>query len=269
MLSSKNSLRSYFLLAGITLGLLMPFLLDAKDEKDHQLKNGRTDFSRKFQKEWLDRPIVIRQEFVSGAINGYFPSSGTVEKCAKRFYKALDYLPEELIRKSGLKYVTFLRSPSLNGKRVGGIASGNTIFLNVNFSSKTVFHEFFHIFDPCRHQKKWTDLNDRNFIYIGNKYYEAKLTRDEKKQARKSIRKRDIARGFVSDYAMSNETEDRAETFAYMIVEGKNFLRRTKNPAVKAKMEYIMSLFTDRNLLDKAFWEKHFDCRFKLKNRHY
>jgi hypothetical protein len=64
---------------------------------------------------------------------------------------------------------------------------------------------------------------------------------------------------FVSRYAMSEEREDRAETFAFMIVEGNKFLRRTeKSPVMKKKMEYIIDATDRRSLLGKDFWISNF-----------
>ena len=63
---------------------------------------------------------------------------------------------------------------------------------------------------------------------------------------------------FVSRYAMSNEREDRAETFAYMMVEGRNFLRRTQRSHVlKKKMDYIIQITTENNTLSASFWKRH------------
>ena len=232
-------------------------------------KIGKSNFSKSFQKKWGNRSIAVRQELSNKKISGYFPNSRTVEKSAERFYKTLDYLPEQLIRKTRLKYVTFLRDLKLNGQYAGGIASGDTIYLPVDFSTRTVFHEFFHIFDPQKNSKKWRELNEKKFIYTGSKFYKVEMNSKDKRQVKKNKNSNDIRNDFVSEYAMSFEHEDRAETFAYMIVEGKKFLKRTKNPVMKAKMEYIMALFIERKLLDQEFWDKHFDSKFRVKKRHY
>ncbi len=237
--------------------------------KENKVKSGKSNFSKSFQKKFGNRPITVRQELSNKRISGYFPNSRTVEKSAERFYKILDYLPEDLIRKTKLKYVTFLRDLKLNGQYAGGVASGNTIYLPVDFITKTVFHEFFHIFDPKSKDKKWRDLNEKKFIYTGSKFYKVEMNSKDKRQVKKNKRNNDIRDDFVSEYAMSFEHEDRAETFAYMIVEGKKFLKRTKNPVMKAKMEYIMALFIERKLLSQEFWDKHFDSRFRVKKRHY
>ena len=236
---------------------------------ENKVKTGKSNFSKSFQKKWGSRPITVRQELSNKNISGYFPNSRTVEKSAEKFYDTLNYLPEDLIRKSKLKYVTFLRNLKLNGEYAGGIASGDTIYLPVDFTSKTVFHEFFHIFDPKRNDKNWQDLNEKKFIYTGSKFYKVEMNSKEKRQVKKNKRNHDIRDDFVSEYAMSFEHEDRAETFAHMIVEGKKFLKRTKNPVMKAKMEYIMTLFIERKLLSNEFWNKHFDSKFRVKNRHY
>ena len=259
-------MKKYSLIIYLLFALLLPMGLCAKNTP---AESKNIKFSKRFQQKWGKRPIQIRQHYSNPRITGSYPSDKTVEKCAEKFYQTLDYLPESLIRKTHLKYVTFLRNLRLNGQLAGGIASGDTIFLPIDFESKTVFHEFFHIFDPQRKDKRWTDLNDKKFAYSGSKFYEVKMTKKERRQVKKTNRRDNVAESFVSSYAMSFEHEDRAETFAHMIVEGRRFLNRTKNPVLKAKMEYIMNLFIERNLLNKDFWEKHFNKKFKLENRFY
>ena len=237
--------------------------------EEKQSAANKINLSRRFQKKWGNRPIMVRQQLTKQTISGLLPSDQTVEKCAERFYRTLDYLPESLIRKTRLKYVTFLRKLKFNNEYAGGVASGDCIYLVVDFSEKTVFHEFFHIFDPQRHDAVWRNFNDKRFTYSGSKFYKVEMSKKQRRQVKKLNRKDDIADSFVSQYAMSFEHEDRAETFAYMIVEGRNFLKRTKNPVIKAKMEYIMDLFIKRNLLGRDFWDKHFDQKFKAKNRLY
>ena len=234
-----------------------------------KVRSGKANFSKRFQQQWGKRPLTVRQEIRNDRIAGSFPTSKTVEKSAEKFYKTLEYLPEELIVKSGLKYVTFVQDLKLNGQYAGGVASGDTIFLPPEFKDAAVFHEFFHVFDPKAKDEKWIKLNDPSFSYTGSQFYQIDYSKKERRKIKKNIRKDKIQEGFVSTYAMSFEHEDRAETFAYMIVEGKRFLKRTKNPVMKAKMEYIMELFVQRKLLDQAFWDKHFDSKFKVKNRFY
>ena len=251
----------------LILALGLPTFLFGAD--DSRSRRGKENFSNSFKKQWSSRPLKVRQQNLSKDISGSFPSSSVVAKSAERFYKALEYLPPDLIKKSGLKYVTFLRNLKLNGQPAGGAAGGGVIYLPPDFAEKTVYHEFFHIFEKSRKNETWCKFNPPGFRYTGNQFYGSKFSKKEQKQIRKNIRKDDVQEAFVSTYAMSAEGEDRAETFAFMIVEGKRFLKRTKNPVMKMKMEYIMELFIQRDLLNKQFWEQHFDGKFNSKKRYY
>ena len=256
-----------YLASLLILALALPSALRAAPNRGE--RTGKANFSNKFEKKWSSRPLKIRQQNLSKSVSGTFPSSSVVAKSAERFYKALEYLPPDLIKKSGLKYVTFMRNLRLNGQPAGGAAGGNTIYLPPDFEEKTVYHEFFHIFDPHGKSEKWTKLNPPGFRYTGNQFYARKFSKKEQRQVKKNIRKDDVKDAFVTTYAMSNQREDRAETFAFMIVEGKSFLKRTKNPSMKMKMEFIMDLFIQRKLLSKEFWDRHFDRKFKVNRRHY
>lgn len=259
----KYRLCLFFAAVVLSCAASLPLCADTPQE------NNKLNLSSRFQKKWGSHPIKVRQQIYSPRISGSFPSNKTVKKCAERFYITMEYLPESLIRKSGVKYVTFLNNLKLNGKNAGGIASGNTIYLPVKFETGTVFHEFFHIFDPKSNNADWRKLNDKKFTYTGSKFYKINRPKKEERKIKKNNSDDDIEDSFVSSYAMSFEQEDRAETFAFMIVEGRKFLKRTKNPVIKAKMEYIMELFIQKKLLPKEFWEKHFDRKFNLKNRFY
>ena len=205
--------------------------------------------------------IVVRQELpVSQAVDGELPPEDIVPSLAKRFFDALDALPEGFVKRSGLSYVTFLENPTLNGVPCSGVASGDTIILSVSFSPLVVYHELFHIFDPQRQNKKWTKLNDPKFVYTGSDFYPARLKRSKAKRKEQNLTEAIFDADFVSRYAMSNELEDRAETFAYMVCEKKDFLKRVeKSPVLWKKMIYIINM-TDRNkLLGKDFWQDIFE----------
>ena len=253
-------------IALILLCCTVPLLLEAARSTS---RADNVDFSKRFQKKYGDHHIIIRQAILSPQVTGNFPVDRTVEKCADRFYQTLKYLPDDLIRKTRLKYVTFLRNLKLNKEAADGVASGDTIYLSVDFSQKTVFHEFFHIFDTQHTIPSWCNLNEKNFIYTGSKFYKHEFNRQEERQVRKNKRQRSIRDSFVSRYAMSNEMEDRAETFAHMIVEGKKFLKRCDNPVMSAKMQFIMDMFIKKGLLKQEFWKKHLECKFNSKNRFY
>ncbi|MBE6386036.1 MAG: hypothetical protein E7048_10310 [Lentisphaerae bacterium] len=205
--------------------------------------------------------ITVRQVMPrSKEIAGQLPAPSEVQKAAERFFAAIDELPESFVQRTGLKYVTFLRNPTFKSFPVSGLAGGDTIILQVAFSKETVFHELFHIFDPKGSSKRWQNLNDRKFIYTGSQYYEAKLSHRKKKRKNQNLSNKTFDADFVSRYAMSNEREDRACTFASMVSEKKNFLRRTeKSPVLRKKMKYIIDSTDRKKLLGKEYWQKIFE----------
>jgi hypothetical protein len=211
-------------------------------------------FSQKFK----NKKIVVRQSLPDNSnVSGKLPAKNRVDKAAAKFYQTLALLPENFVSKSGLKFVTFLENLTLNNLPAAGVASGDTIYLRADFSSKTVFHEFFHIFDSQKSISGWNKLNDKNFVYIGNQYQNEKISRSKRRKINKNIAGRTFDRDFVSEYAMTNEHEDRAETFAVMMVEEKNFLKRTQRSTVlKKKMEFIIDLTSKRKLMGRDFWQK-------------
>ena len=204
--------------------------------------------------------IKVRQIRPSGKITGHLPPSSEVQRLSQSFFQIIKIFPKNFIKKSGIRYVTFLSEPKFKGKRCSGLAikKAQTIYLSTMFNAKTVYHEIYHLFDPSRENEDWCSLNDHNFIYIGSKFYSANLSKTQSRNARKNLRGMTFDADFVSRYAMSNEREDRAETFAYMMVEGRNFLRRTQRSHVlKKKMDYIIQITTENNTLSASFWKRH------------
>ena len=204
--------------------------------------------------------IIVRQARPSSRnISGQPATGQAVQTAAQKFFAALDKLPVNFVKRAGLRYVTFLENPKLKNIPVGGVASGDTIVLSINCSERTVFHELFHIFDPLPQVKGWQNLNNKKFVYTGSQYYEEKLSRRKRKRKDQNLSAKKFDSDFVSRYAMSNEKEDRAETFAAMIVEKKNFLQRTrKSPVLQKKMKFIIDMTDKKKLIGKDFWKKHF-----------
>lgn len=167
------------------------------------------------------------------------------------FFEALDDLGERFVRKSGLKYVMICRNLTRNGKALSGHAYKEYIYLDVKFKKRTVYHEIFHIFDDKYDNKVWKRLNHPEFRYHGVIYPQGNKNTAAVRKATK------YKADFASAYAMSNEREDRAETFAAMIEEGPAFAARAeKNPVLYQKMLYIIELTGRNSLLGKDFWPR-------------
>lgn len=194
-------------------------------------------------------------------IRGSLPDENTVRVLAEKFFRDLEILPPSFLEKSKIRYVTFFNDLTLKKVPAAGVASGDSIYLNTQSDTKTVYHEIFHTFDNCQINlnRKWIGLNDKNFVYTGSGFVSMKTTKFRRKKRQENLKTGKYDQDFVSRYAMSNDVEDRAETFAFMVTEGPTFLKRVEqSPVLKKKMEYIIQMTEKKRILGKNFWEKHF-----------
>lgn len=206
-------------------------------------------------KEWN---ISISQRFQDGDIKGKKLSGKELERQLKSFFEGLEFLPEEFVRRTRIKRVIILDDLKIKDEKAGGAAKNETMILKKGFNKRTLYHEMFHIFDETKvKNKKWCKLNPDKFVYTGNEYYEADLSRREERMVDKESWRRKMQKHFVSEYAMSFEYEDRAETFAAMIVEGREFKKRcAKSSVMRKKRDMIIDMTSDKKLLGRKFWKK-------------
>ncbi|MBQ9337177.1 MAG: hypothetical protein IJS14_07780 [Lentisphaeria bacterium] len=228
---------------------------------------GRSETKRK-PEPWNERrfgrcKIRVRQARPGDyEIRGVLPPAQSVPAMAERFFAALEVFPPSFLEKSRIRYVTFLDDLTLRKTPAGGVASGDTIYLNTHFDVATIYHELFHTFDPMLQMnmnRKWMSFNDRDFVYTGSGFDIVKAKKFRRKKRQENLETGRFDKDFVSQYAMSTDVEDRAETFAWMLVEGPAFLKRVEaSPVLKKKMEYIIDLTGRKRLLGKDFWDRHF-----------
>ena len=231
-------------------------------QKTRTLKKSKAEALQPLERRFGKAVIRIRQVRSGNYdVRGNLPDDSQVPLLAEKFFKALSILPSSFMERSRIRYVTFLDDLTLNKAPAGGVAGGDTIYLNTKFNVVTVYHELFHTFDPylMNQNRKWLALNHRNFVYTGNDFMSVKATKFRRKRREDNLSTGRFDQDFVSRYAMSNDLEDRAETFAYMIAEGPRFLARTARSSVlQKKMDYIIGMTGKKRLLGKDFWDKHF-----------
>ncbi len=168
-----------------------------------------------------------------------------------RFFAALDEFDSKFVRKSALNKVVICKNLTYRGKAIGGHARNGCIYLNCNFRKFTVYHELFHIFDDKQSDPAWRNLNQKKFRYGTHNY-------------RKNNK---FAGDFVSPYAQSKEREDRAETFAAMMADGRAFAAKAAgNRVLYAKMQYIIKMTCRRSLLSEDFWRQKLGNAAEEKN---
>jgi len=176
-----------------------------------------------------------------------------------RFFAAMDIFPVRFLRTTRLHTVVLCRDLKSNGFPAAGLAwSDGRIYLDVtHFNSKTIYHELFHIADNLRHNPHWTKLNNKQFVYGGSQYKPVEL--DRRAQARADAGRSDteIRKDFVSDYAMTSEVEDRAETFAVMVADPKRFAAMAKeSPVLEKKAQLVKKIVRDfAPAMNKDFWD--------------
>jgi hypothetical protein len=202
--------------------------------------------------------IVIKPVLPSGLTGGILPAEQAEAELA-RFFSALDDLGIKFVRKSGLKNVIIVRDLKNSGKPIAGHTRDDCIYLKKGFSKKTVYHEMFHVFDNKREDKVWQRLNHRDFRYRGISYPKRPLPEKKQRDLNKHYRKvqKNFDADFASSYAQTKEREDRAETFARMVCDGKLFAERAaKSPVLYAKMQYIIKMTGKRSLMDEDYWRR-------------
>ena len=189
-------------------------------------------------------------------INGAIPIKlGDIsEERLLTFFSSLDMLPISFIRKSGIRKVLFCSSINYNGSAAAGLASGDTIYL-ASDNGWVIYHELFHIADPQRKNSRWTLLNNRNFIYGGSQFRDAKLTASQRKKMENDTA--DYSADFASDYAMTFEWEDRAETFTLMLMSPKAFAKKAEASPVLAKKGALIREISKRfsSDMDADYWD--------------
>ena len=159
-----------------------------------------------------------------------------------RFFKVLDLLGENFVRKSGLKQVVICRNLNNGKRKLNGHVYKDCIYLTEGFKPETVYHELYHVLDNKDSSKDWLKCNDPAFRYRGSSMENPAV-------------KTRFDGGFVSAYARASEREDRAETFSAMITQGPEFtLRAQKNPVLYAKMQYIIKQTGTASLLGRNYW---------------
>ena len=192
---------------------------------------------------------------LSGGVTGTVLSAEEAKEHLPKFFAAMDIFPVRFLRETRLHTVVLVRELKHNGGRVGGLAvSTGVIYLDVPFGSHVIYHELFHIADRRWQNEKWTKLNDKQFAYSAGSAADKK-TKPNKQEPVKS--KEELRKDFVSDYAMTQEMEDRAETFAWMVATPKKFEALAKeNPVLAKKAEVVRSIIREFTpSMNKDFWD--------------
>jgi hypothetical protein len=175
------------------------------------------------------------------------------------FFASLDIFPSRFLQETKLNTVVLCRNLCLNGVRAGGVASTTGIIaIDIPIYSAVIYHEMFHIADKQRNNLEWIKLNSKQFVYGGNAFNKESeaMDRSDKQKMDAAKRNRDIRKDFVSDYALTSEMEDRAETFAVMVTDPKQFEKMAaESQVLKRKAEKVKGIVREFSPgMNKDFW---------------
>lgn len=192
-------------------------------------------------------------------ITGEVLTPNEAKEVLPQFFAAMDIFPVRFLQETKLNAVVLCRNLRMNGQPAGGVASSTgVIVLNVPIFSHVIYHEVFHIADKQRNNIEWIKLNSKQFVYGGNMFYpdSENLDKSDKRKMTAAKKDTDIRKDFVSDYATTSEMEDRAETFAVMVTDPKQFEKlASANPVLKRKADKAKSIVREFSPgMSKDFW---------------
>jgi len=182
--------------------------------------------------------------------------------------KEIELYPISFLKNSGLKYIMFCEKITDKGLgfEPGGLAPGHVdqspgvFYLNLSAVNKykkpkskkdyirvLFHHEFYHIIDSTlslmQLDEKWESINKVNYsneLVIGGWGIDTSVE------------------GFISGYARNNSAEDKAELFAFMITEHKEFKKAiSKDEVLLNKSKLMISRLKGISKdINKNFWKQ-------------
>ena len=199
-----------------------------------------------------------------GTIDGKDAAGTELESYTSLLAAEFTLYPPELVRRSHLKRVVLCSGLSFAGQRRNAIPDfeHDVLYLDVSrgaysksYLRKVVHHEFFHIIDyrddgSVYKDERWAALNPDNFEYGhgGRSAQDLQLT---------SVLT-DKYPGFLNHYSTTGVQEDKAEVFAYLIVNVEYVESRAKTDRViHAKVELMrqqLARFCPE--VNDEFWDK-------------
>jgi hypothetical protein len=184
-----------------------------------------------------------------GAIDGAEAGAADLESYSAIFAFEWSLYPPELVKRTRMTRVVFCKNLSFAGQTRTAVPDFDnaTLYLDVTrgrhddrYVRRVIHHEFFHFIDvrddgKLYQDERWAKLNPPGFKY-GNGG--AKVQDDPTVTTTGKDEP-----GFLNRYAISGVEEDKAEVFAYMMVEPKAIAERIeKDKYVRLKTERMTEL---------------------------
>lgn len=201
----------------------------------------------------------FRLDLLGGVLSGHAPKTDRLERAVRAVAAELGRYPRAFLAASRFERVLFCAGLEQGKLTIPSLPNyEHTLLLDVDappaFLRRLLDHELFHFADfaddgQVQHDPAWAKLNDHYFVYgDGGRF----------------MREPGVARlrtdlpGFVSKYATSALAEDKAETFAFMMVAPHAVARiAARDPIVRAKVRAIRAQLVRLSpVINDAFWRR-------------
>ena len=147
---------------------------------------------------------------------------------------------KDFLEKINLRYVVLCKDLTVSSIKTAGVPNYKvkTLIVNLNFDKRyferSLHHELFHMiddsFDNLFSDKRWVKLNDPSFKY-------AKCSTCSDKLSLSLIK---YTKGFLTEYSMTTPSEDMAEIFSFLMIDGVNITKiALEDPILSNKIDFL------------------------------
>jgi hypothetical protein len=223
----------------------------------------RGALSRGYALELISKP-ELPVSVSSGTIEGKAGSEENNDTYAELLWTEWSLYPPALVRNAGLKRIILAEQLAFGGQlrtAVPDFRRGD-LYLDTArgryddaYVRRVIHHEFFHMIDTrddgvLYGDPAWSKLNSAGFQYgSGGKNAQG--------DSQAGVARDDLP-GFIDTYAMTGVEEDKAEVFAFLMVDPAGFeSRAARDPVLRAKGRAMRALLLDFcPEMDAAFWRR-------------
>jgi hypothetical protein len=221
-----------------------------------------------------DIPIVTPDEFAALDVSNQVLNVSPASQMNLRAFlpvlaEEIELYPSRLIWQLRLNRIVLCTRLSLNAQPIGGIVDfqrgdlyldSGSLAANVAYARKAIHHEIFHLLDYRRREdiyrdSNWEALNAPGFQYSGDRRFLLS-------EPNSGVESSDLA-GFLNHYSTCNVAEDKAEVFAFLMVQPDKVAERARSDRVlQSKVIWMKVLLeTFCSALDDEFWERISNAR--------
>lgn len=222
------------------------------DELDRHVRNGllahgweptKTEVAPSV--EALVAKRAFRLDLAHGAVTAGPPTPERLTKAERILERELGRYPAGFLRKARLRRVVFCEGLEENERPIPSLPNhASTLLVDVDagegFLARLVHHEVFHFIDYADdlvvvRDPAWEKLNDPSFRYEGG----GRALRDPATSSGSG------PPGFVTRYATAALEEDKAEIFAWLMMDKPILAARCSlDPILRPKVERIHAIVT-------------------------